>query len=87
AALRRTDGLDLETILSARAAGEVTAVPGRPGGARRTSRRLVLTDRSDAWAFRIDVRVGPVERSWWTIMQRSPADGSWTVEQRLAITD
>jgi len=42
-----------------------------------------LVSQSDAWAFRIDVRVGGLTRSWWAVYAFRE---DWNLVQRLAIT-
>ncbi len=42
-----------------------------------------LVGQSDAWAFRIDVRVGALTRSWWAVYAFQE---DWNLVQRLAIT-
>lgn len=46
--------------------------------------RLELSGSSHCWSFRLDVRVGLVERSWWLVYARGPS--SWDLVQRLAIS-
>ncbi|NRA57222.1 MAG: hypothetical protein HRU13_03780 [Phycisphaerales bacterium] len=49
----------------------------------RTSRRIVLTASSSNWGIRIDVRVGSVRRSWWTVWTR--VSGDWMLRRRVSI--
>lgn len=95
AALRAAGSSGLDEILRARARGEQAPIPasqaetGRrsrdgPGGpASATAIRLV--GESDAWAFRVDVEVGSVRRSWWCVYRA--AGSEWRCVQRVAITD
>lgn len=86
AACRATGRGGVETILAARAAGTAaTVAPARTPERRGAGRTLDLAGSSSAWAFRVDVRAGPVARSWWSVYVRS--DSSWECVQRLAITD
>jgi hypothetical protein len=47
---------------------------------------ISLVSVSNAWSFRIDIRIGNVVRSWWAVYVRSPAsEQGWEVVQRLVI--
>jgi len=44
-----------------------------------------LVGVSNSWAMRIDVRVGSIQRSWWSVYRQS--SGRWECVQRLVIPD
>ncbi len=77
----------IEVILAARGEGRVAPLPRALE--RDTSGRADDTPRlvgsSSCWSVRIDVRVGSVQRSWWTVYRQ--ASGRWECVQRLVITD
>lgn len=80
----------LEQIIENRHNGEfiATAPPvSNPDGDTESLTRLVTS--SEAWAFRIDVTVSTVERSWWAtyVRQVDSLSHPWKCVQRLAITD
>lgn len=90
-ALRETGRSGVEQIAAARSSGEATGISslareiptasGASGG-----RTLNFVGVSNAWSFRIDVRVGNVVRSWWAVYVSSPAsEQEWEVVQRLVI--
>ncbi len=87
-----------ESILAARSAGRAPAlpqapsVPGRRGARIRrqpTARGLAIVSGSNAWAFRVDIEVDTISRSWWCVYQRESGrgsgGGSWRCVQRLVI--
>lgn len=73
----------LDAIMQARREGRVAPLPPSIAGADQARVRLVSS--SNAWAFRIDLRVGTVRRSWWEVFVRDRT--GWNLEQRLAIGD
>jgi hypothetical protein len=73
----------LDVILEARAKSERAAIPKAHG--RTGSKRLALASTSDSWAFRIDLTVDSVRRSWWEVHSRTEV--GWTLTQRCAIRD
>jgi hypothetical protein len=74
----------LAQILEARARGEHVPIPRDPADATDPSAPR-LAGSSVAWAFRIDVEVGAVARSWWCVYGRSEPD--WECRQRLVIVE
>jgi hypothetical protein len=86
-ALRMADRGGIERILAARDAGEPATVGWLKNAADPHRRAPALVDRSDAWAFRIDVQVGSVVESWWAVYRSGSADSPWECVQRLAITE
>ena len=87
AALRDAGRGGLEAILSARSEGRQAPIPTaasdrKDEAARGVGERLVSS--SDAWAFRVDARVGRVRRSQW--LQYRPEESKWRCVQRLFIT-
>ncbi|MHC4414371.1 MAG: hypothetical protein ACYS0G_03710 [Planctomycetota bacterium] len=90
-ALRLAGRGGLEQIVKARSEGRPTTIEGgrAPAGDRRRM-SPEIAGSSNAWAFRIEVRVGvpgggSVGRMWWAVYVRS--ESSWECVQRLAITD
>jgi len=87
AALKLAGRGGLELIAQARAAGERHDPPAPPQQPRRRGARPTITGTSNAWAFRIDVTVNDLRRSWWRVYCK-PDDGKpWECEQTLAILD
>ncbi len=77
----------IEVVLAARRDGRVAPLPkalerDASGRADDTPR---LVGSSSCWSVRIDVRVGSMQRSWWTVYRQ--ASGRWECVQRLVITD
>ncbi len=85
AALRRTQRGDIKQILEARGLGERTILPAAPQQRRGRRRSLELVGVSDAWAFRVDILVGGLHRSWWCVYSRPRPSKPWECVQRLAI--
>ena len=75
----------LEQIIQARSEGKFFVESVVPGS-KSSSDEPRLVSVSNAWAFRIDVRVEGVRRSWWVVYRRESAASSWRCVQRLAIT-
>ena len=86
-ALRAAGRGGIEQILAARSDGEPVAIGSLPVFAeeRLGSTSPLLVGVSDAWAFRIDIRVNIVHRSWWAVYQKSGS--AWPCVQRLAIDE
>lgn len=59
-------GVDVDSVLRARAQGVPSPAP-RTSGA--TSNVVQLIGRSNLWAIRADITVGPITRSWWTVYE------------------
>lgn len=79
----------LEQIIEKRASGElVTVVPPASDSDAGAQDQIHLVTSSHMWAFRIDVSVNIVERSWWSIYARQVDSSSnpWKCVQRLVIT-
>jgi len=79
AAMREAGRGGLEAILDARSRGEPASFAAR--SSRSSQQSIALTARSDVWSFRIDIRVGPIMRSWWCV------DQSNECVQRLVIPE
>jgi len=56
----------IEQVLSMRDQG-VSVPLADPDISGRAAPRVRLVGRSDAWAFRVDIRVADVQRSWWMV--------------------
>jgi hypothetical protein len=93
AALREAGRGGIELVLAARQAGEPVALGSLPRIVDPLEHAPTLVSSSDAWAFRIDIRVNRVESSWWAIyalgrVQRDQLIPSpWKCVQRLAIRE
>ncbi len=88
AALRLAGRGGIEQIFAARSEGQRTTVGGLPtnappGVGGRAAPQIAAT--SNAWAFRIDIRIGSLQRSWWAVYVKSRSE--WECVQRLAIPD
>lgn len=78
AALRAASHDGLEAILAARSRGEQAPVPGVSGPVQFSS-------QSNAWAFRLDITLSGVRRSWWCVWV---SDGTnWRCAQRALIDE
>ncbi len=86
AALRAAGRGGSEAILNARALGKSASVSGLPatGQPDRSAPRIV--GASNAWAMRVDVRVGALQRSWWSVYVKQRSN-QWEHVQRLAIPE
>ena len=74
----------LELVLAARAEGRSVSLGDLPtSSSSSTTPQIVGT--SSAWSFRIDIRVGPLRRSWWAVYVKSRS--TWECVQRLAIAE
>jgi len=78
----------IEMIINARRDGRRAPLPaaietGSQGAQPNLAPRLV--GASNSWAVRIDVRVGSIQRSWWSVYRQS--SGRWECVQRLVIPD
>jgi hypothetical protein len=81
AAMRAAGDLDVQRVLARRDAGQQANAPAAEG--EEAQLVPVLVARSDSWAFRVDVRVGIVRRSWWSIWVRDSS--TWQLAQRILI--
>lgn len=71
----------IEQVMAARAAGRpFTAMGGVAGG-----EGIDPASRSDAWAFRIDVRAGSIRRAWWSVYTLTGS--RWVRSQNVAIAE
>ncbi len=86
AALRSVGRGGLEQIIAARSECRLAPAPAGPpaGVAARGAPQPVATSAS--WAIRIDVAVGALDRSWWSIYTQS-SGAQWECVQRLAIPE
>lgn len=66
-AMREAGRGGIEAILAARERGEAVSFAAR--SSRSSQQSIAIVSRSDTWSFRIDIRVGPVMRSWWCVYQ------------------
>lgn len=87
AGLRSLHRGGLDQILKSREKGELATVPDPPPDeeANSSPRTIIPATTSDAWAFRIDTRVGPVRQSWWAVYVANSSLDSWECVQRLII--
>ena len=76
----------IDLIIEARAAGAKFDPPAPPQQRRRGSRPMIA-GTSNAWAFRVDVTVSNMTRSWWCVYRQGKQNDPWECEQRLAILD
>lgn len=85
AALRLAGRGGLEHIVAARLADRLTLLNDLPriDESNRAAPRIATS--SNTWAFRIDLRVGTVRRSWWAVYVQSRS--TWECVQRLAIPE
>lgn len=67
AAMREAGRGGVESVLDARTRGIATTLASQPTQSLQRTAKIVT--RSDLWSFRIDIRVGPVTRSWWCVYQ------------------
>ncbi|MFI4883197.1 MAG: hypothetical protein ACIAQU_11495 [Phycisphaerales bacterium JB064] len=82
-ALRLAGRGGYEQIMERRAKGQRSGPPPAPEGDRTGSPRIVLAASSSSWGVRIDLRVGSVRRSWWTVWTR--ISGDWMLQRRTPI--
>ncbi len=86
-ALRAAGRGGIEVVVDARTRGESVPLGSLTDGRsqQQQANAPVLVGSSSAWAFRIDISVGPLVRSWWTVYAISRSQ--WECVQRLAITE
>lgn len=82
--LAGTGGVEL--IEKARTEGKNVGALPPPSEQAKAESLPRLATRSDGWAFRIDLRVGAVRRSFWAVYRRAP-EAEWSCVQRLLIHD
>ena len=81
-ALRLAGRGGLQQIRAARRAGKKPPIAGSAGrNARRGTPQIVA--ESDAWAFRIDIQVGALRRSFWSVYTGGASN--WRCVQRLVL--
>lgn len=85
AALRLAGRGGLEHIVAARTQGRLASLSALSPTADPHSAAPRIAARSNTWAFRIDLRVGMLRRSWWAVYRQSRSD--WECVQRLAIPE
>lgn len=77
-----------EQVIASRREGKPSSIgslpAAEPSGSDGSSQPR-LVGSSDTWAFRIDLRVNRVHRSWWAVYR--PSSPTWTSVQRLAIDE
>jgi hypothetical protein len=82
----------VEVVLAARDKAQRSSM-GRSSAPSQDGHDVLLVEESDMWAFRIDIAVGEVHRSWWCVYSRATKDGaaqrreSWSCIQRLLIVE
>jgi hypothetical protein len=73
----------LEQIIQARNQGRRPAIA--PGAGGRSDPSIPeLTNSSNAWSFRIDVHIGSIRKSWWSVYVRL---SRWECLQRFVIDE
>ena len=91
AAMRAAGAGGLDSILAMRRAGKPASL--RPDNSQAGDESLAprLITSSDCWAFRIDLNIENLKRSWWAVYQpgpddlTTPAHERWRCVQRLPI--
>lgn len=86
AALRATGRGGVEQIVAARSEGKPASLAGGPEGSGDSRQQLRFVSSSTSWAFRIDIGVGSLQRSWWAVYA-GRAGAQWECVQRLAIPE
>ena len=84
-ALRAAGRGGLEVVLAARAEGRSVPLADLPSSSSSNRTAPQMVGSSSAWSFRIDIRVGPLRRSWWAVYVKSRS--TWECVQRLAIAE
>jgi hypothetical protein len=78
----------VDAIARSRAAGRpflTSSESDRRSGARDGIPIVEIVSFSNCWAFRVDLRAGPLRRSWWSVYVQNGS--TWERVQRLAITE
>lgn len=91
--LRAANQSGLEQITTARSEGKPAAMSGTFSIGSLPQQTIQLVGSSSIWSFRIDIRVGPVRKSWWATYgpassrdRRSQSSKyQWECAQRLVI--
>jgi hypothetical protein len=86
AALRLAGRGGLEQIVATRTEGRTASLASLPRVAGQGEKGFRITAGSSAWSFRIDIRVGPLRRSWWSVYV-GQGSNRWECAQRLAIPE
>ncbi|MCH8825288.1 MAG: hypothetical protein IH984_17465 [Planctomycetes bacterium] len=84
-ALRSAGRGGLEVVLAARNEGRAANLGELQVNQSSKPRTIRLANSSNAWSFRIDIRVDSLNRSWWAIYTKTKS--TWECVQRLAITE
>ncbi len=87
-AMRTAGRGGIEVVIDARTRGESVPLGSLTDDGAQQQQQAntpILVGSSSAWAFRIDISVGPLTRSWWAIYTNSRSQ--WECVQRLAITE
>lgn len=82
-ALRLAGRSGYEQIMERRATGQRSGPPPMPETEQTGSPRILLAASSGSWGIRIDIRVGSIRRSWWTVWTR--VSGDWMLQRRTPI--
>ncbi len=73
-----------DSVLAARAEGRSVSLGDLPTSSSSSTAPQIVGS-SSAWSCRIDIRVGPLRRSWWAVYVKSRSN--WECVQRLAIAE
>jgi hypothetical protein len=85
AAFRGAGRGGVEQVIAARRAGKPAAIGAQINPSIQPDQLAPqLVTASNSWAFRIDINVGPLKRSWWAIYKQS--SNQWECLQRLVIS-
>lgn len=82
-ALRAAGRGGLALVLAARAGGRSVPLGDLRVSSSSSRAAPQIVGSSVAWSFRINIRVGPLRRSWWAVYVKSRS--TWECVQRLAI--
>jgi hypothetical protein len=86
AALRVAGRGGLDQIVAARTEQRLLSLAALPRTGDPSEGTLRMTAASNAWGFRVNIRVGPLRRSWWSVYVKQGAN-RWECAQRLAIPE
>ena len=76
----------LEQIIVARNNGKSAVAPTSEVASRSGQASAIqFVSSSSVWSFRIDINVGALQRSWWSVYTQG--SNEWECVQRLAITE
>lgn len=73
---------EFDSIAEHRRAGTISPAPQARG---REGAFVALAGSSPLWAIRVDARVGPIVRSWWTVY--GSTGGEWEILSRHEIAE